>query len=184
MKSRYIPIVQQPYCCVPTCLQMIMYRNKIALVEQEDLGHALGLIVPEDAKKYFNRVRTGERPPAGYGTQIRIPAYSLDSAFKRLNIPLESRIHTIDYIKSVDMLRKFFEDTLKAKGDTIVCFKNDSGDGGHACVFDYLDGDDVWLVDPYIERPRHRKMKIDELYQRMLDHGASKNAGCWEINTK
>lgn len=163
---------------------MVMYRNGIALIEQEDLGYELGLIVPEKAKKYFNRVRTGTEPPAGWGTQIRIPEYSLDNAFSKLGVPLESRIHTVEYIKSVDMLKKFFEDTLKDDADALVCFKSDSGNGGHVCVFDYMEGNNVWLVDPNIERPRHRKIDIAELYQRMVDHGASKSAGCWEINPK
>ena len=184
MKSRYIPFVQQPYCCVPACLQTIMYKHGIPLIEQDALGYELGLTVPEEDKKYFNQVRTGEKPSSGWGTQIQRPEYSLDNAFNNLGIPLSSRIHTVEYIKSVDMLRKFFEDTLADDGNTLVCFKNDNGDGGHVCVFDYLDGDDVWLIDPYSKQPRHRKINIQELYNRMVEHGAENYAGCWEINPK
>ncbi len=47
--SRYIPFSQQPYCCVPTSIQMVMYRHNIPLVPAEELGYHLGLTVPKDA---------------------------------------------------------------------------------------------------------------------------------------
>jgi len=68
--SRYVPFVQQKSCCVPACVSMIMYRHNIPLIPQELLGYYLGLVVREENKELFWNARTGERPPAGWGTQI------------------------------------------------------------------------------------------------------------------
>lgn len=65
MKSRYIPFTQQEYCCVPACIQMVMYKNSIPLVSQEDIGNALGLTVPEEDAYLFKSPQTGEKPRAG-----------------------------------------------------------------------------------------------------------------------
>ena len=66
--SRYIPLTQQKYCCVPTCIQMVMVRRGIQLQPAELIGHHLGLIVDTESAKYFWNVTTGERPSSGYGT--------------------------------------------------------------------------------------------------------------------
>jgi len=186
MKSRYTAFTQQSYCCVPACLQMVMYRRELPLIEQEVLGFELGLTVPKEDIHMFNKVRTGKKPPAGWGTQISRPEFSIDKALKRLNVPLQARIHTIDYIESAQMLRKFLEDSQAAGGDTLLCFNygklwDKDTDSGHVCVFDRIDGDSVWIIDPGRNAPKHREVPLDKLYEAMVAHGSSKSAGAWEI---
>lgn len=82
--SRYIPLTQQPYCCVPACFQMIMYRHGIPLVPQEELAYELGLIVPEKDTYLFGKVRSGEKPSSGWGTQIQKDEYDPNKVFKSL----------------------------------------------------------------------------------------------------
>jgi hypothetical protein len=67
--SRYIAFTQQPYCCVPTSITMIMYRNDIPLVPIEELGYLLGMTVPPEEEEYFYNVRVSDSPPSssGYG---------------------------------------------------------------------------------------------------------------------
>jgi hypothetical protein len=70
--SRYIPFTQQPSCCVPTCIQIVMYRHDIPLRPAEEIGYHLGLVVSPDRSKLFSNVRTAAEAPssAGYGIQL------------------------------------------------------------------------------------------------------------------
>lgn len=186
MKSRYIAFTQQPYCCAPTSLQMVMYRRNIPLIDQEDIGYELGLIVPEEDKHFFGRVRTGERPPAGWGTQIYRPQFNINKALKRLNVPFQVRIHSIDKFETAEKLKKFLQDAQKANGDVLLCYENSiiwdrENKSGHVVVFDYIEGDDVWVVDPNAKDPKRHKIPIQILYKAMLEHGVKRSAGCWEI---
>ena len=75
--KKYVPITEQPYCCVPACIQMILLRRGIPLKSQEEIGYNLGLIVPQRYKNLFGKVRTGKRPKDGWGTQTGKLIYSL-----------------------------------------------------------------------------------------------------------
>src|SRR5581483_7002705 len=106
MESRYIPFTQQPYCCVPACIQMVMYKNEIPLQPQEDIGYELGLTVPEESAHLFKRVHT-EPPKTGiWGTQIGESKYDINAAFKRLKIPMEVTIKHISEIESPQALNE------------------------------------------------------------------------------
>src|SRR4051794_40060347 len=103
--SRYVPFVQQPYCCVPASLHMVMYRRSMPLVAQEELGYHLGLVVPpNDGHWYWNPRISAKRPPAGYGTQIQRAEYSPDAAFERLGVPLRMITRLIDHFDSSDQV--------------------------------------------------------------------------------
>lgn len=186
MKSRYVAFTQQPYCCVPASLQMVMHRRNIPLVEQEGIGYALGLTVPEEESHLFNKVHTGKKPLAGWGTQVYKPEFDINKALKKLGIPFQVRIHTIDYLESAEKLKKLLSDCQKADGDALLCFENSvlwkrDHKNGHVVVFDRIEGEDVWVVDPSRSLPKHHRISVNRLYQAMLEHGSKKSAGAWEI---
>lgn len=45
LDTRYVPLTQQKWCCVPTCFQVVMLRHNIPLVPAEVIGYHMGLIV-------------------------------------------------------------------------------------------------------------------------------------------
>ncbi len=99
--SRYVPLTQQAACCVPTCIQMVMYKNGIPLIPAEEIGYHLGLIVHPDRSGLFYKVRTStEKPPAGYGTRIYLPEFEPNVAFKKLGIPLSLTVKPVSKIGS------------------------------------------------------------------------------------
>lgn len=185
-KSRYIPFTQQRYLCVPTCLQMIMYRHGIPLQSAEDIGYALGLTVPEDDLRLFSegKARTGERPSAGWGTQIYKPEFEINKVLRSLDIPLHVDVDTD--VTSPQNLRGKLQKVQDADGDALVCFDwgklwDRDERAGHLSVFDRLDGEDIWIVDPERNSPKHRKVSLQKLYEAIRFHGPKNSAGVWVI---
>src|SRR5581483_2769030 len=121
--SRYIPFTQQPSCCVPTCIQMVMYRNGIPLRPAEEIGYHLGLIVRPDQSNLFANVRiAADAPPAGYGIQIHIPEYEPNAAFARMGIPLDFKVEPISGFASADELMERLRAIEKDDLDALVAF--------------------------------------------------------------
>lgn len=183
--KKYIPFTQQRYCCVPTCLAMVMYRRGIPLIPIEDLGYALGLTVPEEDLWLFDKARTGERPSAGWGTRIQEPEFEINKVLKSIDIPLSVEVDTD--IKSLEDLRQKLQAVQDADGDALLCFDygklwNEDISGGHVCVFHGLDGDDVWMIDPERNVPKNRKVSLAKLYEAIDFHGPENSCGVWRVS--
>lgn len=184
--SRYIPFTQQPSCCVPTCIQMVMYRHGIPLIPAEKIGYYLGLTVHPDRKSLFYNVRTStERPPAGYGTRIYDPQYEPNTACKKLNIPLEFEIKLITKFDSVEKLSETLKEAETNNIDVLLCFHHGTliddpeKDYGHVCVFDRMIENKIRMIDPSPEHPKWRNVTVEKMYVAMKKHGEKRSAGLW-----
>lgn len=187
--SRYIPLTQQPACCVPTCFQMIMYRNGIPLIPAEEIGRQLGLVVHPDRAVLFYRVRTDKNPPpAGYGTQISKPEYEPNVAFKKLGIPLKFSMKPISEIKSPKELLEILSTSERKNTDVLLCFNqgslmdDDSRNWGHVVVFDRLISGQIRIVDPAPEHPKWRSVDVEKMFTAMQRHGEERSAGVWFLD--
>jgi len=185
--SRYTPFTQQPSCCVPTCIQMVMYRNSIPLRPAEEIGYHLGLVVSPDRSKLFRNVRTAaDAPPAGYGIQMHIPEYEPNAAFARMNIPLAFSVEPIASIPSANELLKRLSTHEQGDHDVIVAFNlgallddADLKEAHHACVFDRIVDGRVRLIDPSFYAPKWRVFDIEQLFVAMQKHISSDWGGIW-----
>lgn len=187
--SRYIPLTQQPACCVPTCIQMVMYRRGLPLRPAEEIGFYLGLTVHPDRAFLFYKVRTSaKRPPAGYGTQIYRPEYEPNTAFRKLGIPLKFSLRTVDRFPTPDSLTDYLRITEVDDRDILVCFhhgtlyKDPTLDWGHVCVFDRIVDGMVRIIDSAADQPKWRLVKPELLFSSMKNHGVRRSAGCWELS--
>lgn len=191
--SRYIPLTQQKYCCVPTCIQMVMLRHDIQLVPAELIGHLLGLIVDTDSTKYFWNVTTGERPSSGYGTRIGKPEFGPNAAFKRLHIPLKMTWSLINKFKSISDFHKYLSSAQIKDLDILVCYDwptlfdpqlNDHW--GHVCVLDklHIEKDEMRIIDPSPTSAKWVTVKITDMYHAMQIHGEKNSGGFWELHEK
>ncbi len=188
MDSRYIPFVQQPYCCVPTCFQIVMYKRAIPLLPQDDLAYEMGLTVPEEDSHLFSKVRSGDKPSSGWGTQIQKEEFNPNAVFPKLGIPLRIEQSFIKDFKNSEGLKSLLIDIQQKEGDALLCFDygklwNLPKKGGHVCVFDRIEGDIVYIVDPASNVPKHRKVSIDKLFKAMDFHGDDNSTGVWRILT-
>jgi hypothetical protein len=185
--SKYIPLTQQKWLCVPTCIQMIMVRHNIPLVPSELLGSYMKLLVPKNDGYLFWNVKTGKRPKAGYGTQFN-EKFSANTAFKELHIPLKVDWKLIDQFKNIEEFENYLREVTSRKIDVLVCydwgtlFDKDMRQG-HTCVLDKVDlkKKEVRIIDPEYKTPKWRTIKIEHLYKAMKIHGKENSAGFWEF---
>ncbi|MDZ7786053.1 MAG: hypothetical protein U5L95_02940 [Candidatus Saccharibacteria bacterium] len=188
--SRYIPFTQQASCCVPTCFQMIMYKNGIPLLPAEEIGYHLGLIVRPERAGLFYKVRTSEeKPPAGYGTRIYLPEFEPNTAFKNLDIPLRLKIKPISEIGDSEKLINTLSEIEANNTDALLCFNHGvlvddrEKDWGHVVVFDRVVGDKIRIIDPSPEHPKWRLVSVDKIFEAMNRHGEKRSGGVWLIDT-
>ncbi|HOI97666.1 MAG TPA: hypothetical protein PLA19_04145 [Candidatus Pacearchaeota archaeon] len=186
--SRYTPLTQQRFCCVPTCIQMIMLRHNLPLLSAELLGYHMGLTVPKEELKLFWNARTGPKPKAGYGTQIGKKQYDLNTVFDNLNIPLRMSLSSIDEFVDFVQFKDYLINLGKGDKDVLVCYDwgtlfGADAHNGHVCVLDNVfDGkNEVRIIDPEYKAPKWRVVKIKNLYDAMVFHGKDKSAGFWEF---
>jgi len=175
--TRYIPLTQQKSCCVPTSINMVMYRQKIPLISQELLGYHLGLILDEKSKKLFWNVRTGKRPANGYGTQMSKKQFAINTIFKKLKIPLVVTVCSLDNFKNKQQLITKIYRLIKKNRDLIVLLGSDVLNGtknknGHACVIDriYPTRNLIRLIDPAADQPKWREIKIEKFIKAIKKH--------------
>lgn len=189
--SRYTPFTQQPACCVPTCIQMVMHKNSVPLLPAEEIGYHLGLVVHPSRSHLFYKVRTSlEPPPAGYGTQIYSPEFEPNKAFKKLNIPLLFTIRPISKIGTPGELLKELEAVEKDDSDALLCFNHGTlvddkeKDWGHVCVFDRIVDNKLRIVDPSPEYSKWRLVSAERMFSAMQRHGVQKSAGIWFLTKR
>ena len=132
---------------------MVMYRNNIPLIPQDELAYSLGLVVPEEDVHLFMNARTALKPSSGWGTQISKPEYNPNKVFKELSIPLAFEMSQMKDFIDIAGLKKLLISIQADDGDALLCF--DYGKlwslprkGGHVCVFDRIEDNTVHLVDP------------------------------------
>jgi hypothetical protein len=187
--SRYIPFTQQHSCCAPTCIQMVMYKNKIPLLPAEEIGYYMGLTLPPDAGHLFYNVRTSDSPPtsAGYGTQIGTKGFTLDEAFSNLKIPLRSDLELADSIVDEGYLLKRLKEIESNNEDALICLNSSvligeyRPNSGHLVVFDRIANDKVRIIDPNPNQPKWRQIDIAVLFKSIKIHGNERSGGIWNI---
>lgn len=179
--TRYVPFTQQNSCCVPTSISIVMYKLGIPLIPQELLGYHLGLILKKDKKNLFWNVKTGERPAAGYGTQMDKKQYEINSVFNKLKVPLKVITYPIDDFKTKKDLVLYLSGSIKRDKDIIVLLNSDvlnntKNNNGHACVIDriYPTKDKLRLIDPSAVQAKWREIKIDKFIKAIKLHPSGK----------
>ncbi len=175
--TRYVPLTQQNSCCVPTSINIIMYKLGIPLVSQELLGYHMGLIQDKKNKYLFWNVRTGKKPPTGYGVWAIKGKFGIDLAFKKLKIPLKIFKYPINDFKSREEIVLFIANAIKKDKDIMVFLRsgilNDTDSmNGHACVIDriYPKKDIIRIIDPSATQAKWREFKIDKFIKAVKSH--------------
>lgn len=182
--TRYVPILQQPYCCGPACLTMVMIRNGIPPLPQELLGYHMGLVVPEAQKGAFWQVRTASSPVAGsgFGTQVQNEGYGLSKVLRDLAIPLDFTYIAADSIDSVAHLEKRVEQIIRSDGDVLVCLNWAALTGqaeknwGHILCVDQIEGSDFRLVDTDVGA-KWKSFSASRIYDAIRTHGNANYGG-------
>ena len=161
---KYKLIKQEPYCCVPRCLQMILDRNNIDYDTQINIAKELGF-------------------KDNQGTQVQNRKYSIDKYLKKHNIPLNFKyVFNLNYNEVINLLNKHKND------DIVVCYKRGimfgkDLDGGHATIIEKIDDDKVTLIYPEDEIG-YRVVTLENLLDAIAIHGKENMAGFWIFTKK
>jgi len=159
---RYKLIKQEPYCCVPRCLQMILDKHNIPYDSQMKIAKELGLRNDEE----WN------------GTQTWKEEYSIYNYFKKHSIPLSFEyLFILNYDDVEIFLNKHKDD------DIIVCYKRGimfgkNLEGGHAAIIEKIEDDTVTLIYPEDEKG-YREVSLKLLLNAIECHGKENMAGFW-----
>lgn len=188
LEPGYDLIVQEPWCCVPACVKMMLQRRGFSSGSQEEIGIELGLVVPPDQVSHFTLIGTGLEPPGGYGTRINEPEFALDTYFRRHGLQLKC-----DYVpgSAVDDLEAFIADHLGAGDDILTCFRyrhlygvEAAGDCGHASLIQGMEERTLTLADP--RGPLYQSVDRDTFFASVLAHrkGDLELGGFWVVSSK
>lgn len=159
---KYRLIKQEPYFCVPRCLQMILDRNNIPYDSQSEIAKELGFRNDEKYK----------------GTQVQKEEYSIDNYLKRHKIPLTYKyIYNLNYKEVKELLNKHKDD------DIVACYKRGimfgkNLEGGHATIIEKVKNDIVTLIYPEDETG-YRDVSLKALLNAIECHGKENMAGFW-----
>ena len=159
---RYKLIKQEPYCCVPRCLQMIFDRNNIPYDSQITIAKELGL---EEGKEHI-------------GTQVYKEEYSICKYLKKHKIPL---VFEYKFSLNYDNVKTFLNN--HKDDDIIACYKRGimfgkKLEGGHASVIEKIEDDMITLIYPEDESG-YRKVHLELLLNAIRIHGKQNMAGFW-----
>ena len=159
---KYRLIKQEPYCCVPRCLQTIFDRNNIKYDSQFEIAKELGFRNDEKYK----------------GTQVQRDEYSIEKYLKSHNIPLNFKyIYNLNYNEVKKLLNTYKDD------DIMVCYKRGimfgkNLEGGHATIIEKLEKDVVTLLYPE-DKDGYRHVNLRALINAIKCHGKENKAGFW-----
>jgi hypothetical protein len=180
-KPPYKPIKQEPYCCVPACVSMVLDRRGISHGSQGEIGHELGLMVPKEKAHLFPGARIAKRA-SDYGTHVGKKRYSINSFFSKHRIRLRESYYPTSKIRELGV---FIAENLKKGNDVIACFNNrklyGTGHYGHVSLIQAINRGVVTLVDPAKGIPGKRKVKLSKLKDAMEYHRKSRG-GLWVIS--
>ena len=187
MNSRYVPVAQKPFCCVPACLQMILNKHGINPPTQDMLGYHLGLVVPPEKADKFSPVRIGSGPEAGTGTRIFEPEYNFNTVAERLGWGLEFLFTSPDDL-TMKGLADYLSEGEAEDRDAIVSIDyrtlyRTKETSSHVSLFDGISGDTVQLVDPAVIAgiaSQIRQVNISTLLTAMQNNSPWMG-GLWEI---
>jgi len=187
IRPKYVLKRQKPYCCVPTCMQMILQRRRLSVLTQETIGIDLGLTVPAEAAHNFKNTPSGKQPPAGWGTRINLKKYSLNSFFKKRKIPLVCKYFRAERIKNV---KKFITTNIKEGNDILICYAygllfSNRQQHGHANLIEGIHKDKITLVNPKRDKSKRVTVPRKQLVLAIVDHKKGKTplGGFWVIHS-
>lgn len=183
-KPPYKPIIQLPHCCCVACLIMVLDRRNIKHGSQGEIGNQLGLIVSPKNAHLFKDVIVKDDLNKEYGTQTYKEEYSINKFFSKNNIKLKETYYPIEKIGNPV---EFIINNLKLGNDLLVCINNKIlyGKGhGHLSLIQSIEGENIVLVDPKINKPKIRKVKLNKLIESMRKeyHLKRNRGGFWIIS--
>ena len=174
LNPKYIPLVQKPFCCSVTCLQMILYRRGLGLFDQEELAKFFKINVCKNDLKCFN-AKLEVFNPTNIGISIKTTDSEkiINQFFKEKNINLNAKAFKYSKISN---LKEFLIENLKNNNDLWLEYKTHKIHGNkfiHDNVIESVKTisgkTKITLVDPYWEYKPRLDVSIEDLEESISD---------------
>lgn len=171
MFKDYRSFHQLPFCCVPATLQWVLYRRGLDILDQETIGVALGLRMPEKFAYLLSNPEVVVLPDDApeHGTQIFTKGYTINEFFEKFAIPLSlSQQYRFNGERELNV---FLRENVKTENDVIIrfhnaVFKKGKGAGHLAVVTDFDHKTSVATIgDP--NPPFLKRMTLQEILRAM-----------------
>lgn len=128
---------------------MILARHGLHVPSQDEIGHALGVIVPPEEAANFDPVRVGVEPDGRYGTHLEKPEYDFDTIARALGWGVKMTCRPPDTFKTPDSLTDYLAQAEEADKDIIICYDpSKNGSGGHVNLFDRVIPEGIRVIEP------------------------------------
>jgi len=193
-RKPYTPFTQQYYCCVPTCIQWILYRRRLKLVDQEKIGLMMNLTVPPKDRKYFiENVKVSKRKPrAGYGTAVTRQCENINKFFRKYKVPLKATSYYPLRGLALKDPEKFLINNFKEDNDVIAVFNLGVLDikkkkYGHAVLVSEViknEKTEIVVGDPWFKNPKFWKIELTKLIQGMDKKYDGVRRGFWVVTKR
>lgn len=164
---RYKHISQKPYCCLPACVQMILYRRGVqGTPTQAEIAENLGVIVPPNDPRWWGSSRNGRW--LGPGAHADLPEYSLTRFFEKYQYTLREEYRAGSYFHSEEFLGNFLIYHLGVGSDIIVGYQlHAEMRCGHVSLIEDIRGGVITLHDPSSWFKRQRRVDLSSLFCAM-----------------
>ena len=180
LRPPYVPLVQKPQCCAVTCFQMLLYRRRYGLFDQQELAKFFGVKIAKEERHVFSvKLKTLSRYNYDEGISTLDSNKKVRLFFRKNKITLQvisKRLHEIQDLK------KFIQENITANNDLWVEYKgheihkNDADKGRylHDGLIESIDlkKNEIILIDPAGSHKPRIMVKISTLYNSLsTKHG-------------
>ncbi len=175
LKNEYFPVIQKPLLCVCACFQMVLLRNGYKPPLQEEIAHALGIIVNKETNKnLIKELKTSEKiDDWGFDTikdVSKINDYLKNNGFK---------LNAVSYkLVDIDDLENFIRINIIKNNDVWIEFNKKpiyNEDGYHDNVINsiFKRGENTYveMIDPGRDRKQVHIQPLDKIKEAIKTGG-------------
>ena len=169
---------------------MILYKNNLPLLPQEEIAGHLGLVVPPEETKSFFKPQTLTKPPKyGWGTRAFMKEWSFNKFFAKARIPLEFEYLPADEISSANELIERLRSAEQDDRDVLVNYNWEHINTGkpglqrHVILFDRVTDKGPRFVDTSIWNEKWPVISAEKLFEAIQRHNGV-IGGIWYFNKK
>lgn len=165
---KYIVQIQKPYLCNVTCLNMVIYRQRWIIFEQEELAEFFNIkIHPNLVNCFTKKFKTTDKINDDEWLKTIEEEESVNSFFQLNNIHLKAKSYYLSNILELWTLTEFIQENINANNDMWVEYKLEWlfpwNKWIHDGLIESITWDDVIMINSWYDTPNRYTFNIKDL---------------------